>query len=210
MPSNPKFFLNKVFPTNRRLLVNQSLKSIKIKKTWKKVLVIGVGNDPYRDLFDELDQYVRLDIFLDKNKVDVVADAHYLPFEDSSYDCVMAIEVFEHLEYPEKFVNEVYRVLSNSGSVYISIPFMFHEHGDPSDYWRPTRFKLKKIFSKFSKLDIISQGTRLHVIFDLITTSKSLFGTLRALRIINHLINLVKFKNKISSAPSGYFIKAEK
>jgi len=77
MPSNPKFFLNKVFPTNRRLLVNQSLKSIKIKKTWKKVLVIGVGNDPYRDLFDELDQYVRLDIFLDKNKFSVFFKKKY-------------------------------------------------------------------------------------------------------------------------------------
>jgi|APSaa5957512535_1039671.scaffolds.fasta_scaffold136846_2 SAM-dependent methyltransferase len=209
MPSDPKKFLHKMFPTNRRLLVNQSISTIKIKKKWKKVLVVGVGNDPYRDLFGELEQYVRLDIFSDKEKVDVVADAHSLPFDRSSFDCIMAIEVFEHLEDPEKFVDESHRVLSSSGSIFLSIPFMFHEHGDPYDYSRPTKFKLEKIFSKFSQLDISSQGTRLHVILDLITTSSSLFGLLRVFRFINHLICLVKFTNETTS-PSGYFIKATK
>ncbi len=209
MPSDPKQFLQKVFATNRRILVNQSIASIEIKKTWKKILVVGVGNDPYRDLFGELEQYVRLDIFADKGKVDVVADGHSLPFDQSSFDCIMAIEVFEHLENPEKFVNESYRVLNNSGSIFLTIPFMFHEHGDPSDFWRPTQYKLEKVFSKFSKLNIIPQGTRLHVILDLITTSKSLFGLLRAFRFINHFICLVKFKKETSS-PSGYFIKATK
>ena len=210
MPSDPNKFLYKLFPTNRRLLVNQSISSIRIKKTWKKVLIIGVGNDPYRNLFGELEHYVRLDILVDKEKVDIVADAHFLPFASSSFDCIMAIEVFEHLEYPEKFVNEMHRVLKNSGSTFISVPFMFHEHGDPSDYWRPTKFKLEKIFSQFSKLDIISQGNRIHVILDLITTSKSLFGLLRAFRILNHLIHLIKLKKVISSSPSGYFVRAEK
>ena len=209
MPSDPNKFLQKVFATNRRILVNQSIASIEIKKTWKKVLVVGVGNDPYRELFGELDQYVRLDIFADKDNVDVVADAHFLPFDQSSFDCIMAIEVFEHLENPEKFVDESYRVLKSSGSIFLTIPFMFHEHGDPSDFWRPTKYKLKKVFSKFLKLDIISQGARLHVILDLLTTSKSLFGLFRALRVINHLICLVKFKKETSS-PSGYFIKATK
>jgi SAM-dependent methyltransferase len=209
MPSDPNKFLHKVFATNRRILVNQSLTSIDINKKWKKVLVVGVGNDPYRDLFGELEQYIRMDTFVDKERVDVVADGHYLPFRQSSFDCIMVIEVLEHLEHPEKFVDEAYRVLNSTGSIFLTIPFMFHEHGDPSDFWRPTRYALENVFSKFSKLVIISQGTRLHVILDLISTSGILFGLFRFFRIFNHLIGLFKFK-KQTSAPSGFFVKATK
>ena len=209
MASDPKKILQKIFATNRRILINHSISSIEIKKSWKRILVVGAGNDPYRDLFGELETYTRLDIVVKSEKVDIVADAHYLPFDNNSFDCIMAIEVFEHLEDPEKFVDESHRVLSSSGSIFLSIPFMFHEHGDPYDYSRPTKFKLEKIFSKFSQLDISSQGTRLHVILDLITTSSSLFGLLRVFRFINHLICLVKFTNETTS-PSGYFIKATK
>ena len=209
MASDPKKILQKIFATNRRILINHSISSIEIKKSWKRILVVGAGNDPYRDLFGELEVYARLDIVVKIEKVDIVADAHYLPFDNNSFDCIMAIEVLEHLEDPEKFVDESHRVLNSSGSIFISIPFMFHEHGDPYDYSRPTKFKLEKMFSKFSQLDISSQGTRLHVILDLITTSSSLFGLLRVFRFINHLICLVKFKNETTS-PSGYFIKATK
>jgi SAM-dependent methyltransferase len=209
MASNPKKILQKIFATNRRILINHSISSIEINKSWKRILVVGSGNDPYRDLFGELTNYVRLDIVVRNEIVDVVADAHRMPFDDNSFDCIMAIEVFEHLENPERFINEAYRVLNTSGSIFLSVPFIFHEHGDPYDYWRPTKFKLEKLFNKFTFLEISSQGTRLHVISDLITTSSSLFGLLRFFRIINHLINLFKYK-KETSAPSGYFIKATK
>ena len=209
MASNPNKFLQKVFATNRRILIKQSISSIEIKESWQRILVVGAGNDPYRDFFGEVEQYVRLDIAVIKDKVDVVADAHSLPFDSSSFDCIMAIEVFEHLEDPEKFVNESHRILNSSGSIILSIPFMFHEHGDPYDYSRYTKFKLEKVFNKFSQLDISSQGARLHVILDLITTSKSLFGLFRIFRFINHLICLFKFKGETSS-PSGYFVKAIK
>ena len=65
------------------------------------------------------------------------------------------------------------------------------------------------MFRKFSQIDIAPQGSRIHVILDLITTSKSLFGLFRIFRFINHLICLFKFKGETSS-PSGYFVKAIK
>ena len=57
-----------------------------------------------------------------------------LPFKNESFDCILAIEVFEHLENPEVFVDEAYRVLNKTGIMFVTVPFMFHEHGDPSDY----------------------------------------------------------------------------
>ena len=210
MASNPKKVLQRIFPTNRRILVNNSINSIDIQKSWKKVLVVGSGNDPYRDLFGELDLYTRLDIVVNSRITDIVADARHLPFEDSSFDCIMAIEVFEHLENPEKFVKEAYRILNNSGSIFLSIPFMFHEHGDPYDFSRPTKFQLELFFSRFSKLEILPQGSRLHVILDLISTSSRFFGLLRLIRILNHFVNFFRFKSKNTTAPSGYFIKAQR
>ena len=130
MASNPKKILQRIFATNRRILVNKSINSILIEKSWKKILVVGSGNDPYRSLFGDLETYTRLDIVVNKNITDIVADARNLPFKDSSYDCIMAIEVFEHLENPEKFVDEAHRVLKKSGVFFLSIPFMFHEHGN--------------------------------------------------------------------------------
>jgi SAM-dependent methyltransferase len=209
MASNPKKLLQKIFATNRRILVNQSISSIEINKSWRKILVVGAGNDPYRDLFDDLDLYVRLDIVVKKGIVDVVADAHNLPFQADSFDCIMAIEVFEHLENPDLFINEAYRVLKSSKSIFLSIPFMFHEHGDPYDFVRPTKFLLEKYCKNFSKLEILSQGSRIHIILDFISTSKSFFGLLRFLRIFNHFVCLFKSKSH-TSAPSGYFIKATK
>jgi len=210
MASNPKKLLQRIFSTNRRILVNKSISSIKIEKSWKRVLVVGSGNDPYRDLFGELEVYTRLDIVVNSNITDIVANACYLPFKDSSFDCIMAIEVFEHLENPEKFVQEAHRILNTSGFIFLSIPFMFHEHGDPYDFSRPTRFQLEIFFKKFSKLVIEKQGSRLHVIFDLISTSSSLFGLLRFLRIFNHLFHFLSHKSGTTTAPSGYFIKAQK
>tara|TARA_B100000795_G_scaffold268419_2_gene255330 strand:+ start:104 stop:733 length:630 start_codon:yes stop_codon:yes gene_type:complete len=209
MASDPKKFLQKIFATNRRILVNHSISSIKIDKSWKKILVVGSGNDPYRDLFDDLDVYTRLDIVVNKKIVDVVADAHYLPFGSNSFDCIMAIEVFEHLENPSAFVKEAHRVLNTSGSIFLSIPFMFHEHGDPYDFWRPTKFILEKLFRSFSYLEIEAQGSRLHVVLDVISTSKSFFGLLRLFRVLNHFVCVFKRKST-SSSPSGYFIKAIK
>jgi len=210
MASNPKKLLQRIFSTNRRILVNKSIDSIKIEKSWKRILVVGSGNDPYRDLFGELELYTRLDIVVDRKITDVVADARHLPFKDSSYDCIMAIEVFEHLENPTKFIKEGHRVLKKSGVFFLSIPFMFHEHGDPYDYSRPTRYQLEIFFNNFSKLVIKAQGTRIHVILDLISTSRSLFGLLRLLRVFNHLIHFTSVKSSTTTSPSGYFIKAQK
>ena len=78
MASDPKKFLQKIFATNRRILVNQSISSIEINKSWQKILVVGAGNDPYRDLFGEVEQYVRLDISISKERVDVVAPVFQL------------------------------------------------------------------------------------------------------------------------------------
>ena len=50
-------------------------------------------------------------------KVDVVGDAHSLPFKNDSFDVVLATEVLEHLKEPQRALNEMKRVLKDGGKL---------------------------------------------------------------------------------------------
>lgn len=49
-------------------------------------------------------------------------DAHYLPFENNSFDCVVLAEVLEHVYSPYRVLEEVRRVLAPDGILIISVP----------------------------------------------------------------------------------------
>jgi ubiquinone/menaquinone biosynthesis C-methylase UbiE len=69
-------------------------------------LNVGCGSDPWGD--------VRVDVafsFITAHfKHTVLADAHYLPFKDGSFEVVKASHVLEHLSNPSKALNEILRV----------------------------------------------------------------------------------------------------
>lgn len=49
-----------------------------------------------------------------------------LPFEDSSFDVIIASSVFEYMHKPKVYLHEFHRVLSNNGRILISVPDMRH------------------------------------------------------------------------------------
>lgn len=111
------------------------------------ILDVGAGSvkhDP---------KIVNMDIVKYPN-VDVVGDAHRLPFIANSYDLIIMKTMLEHSSNPNAIVDEVYRVLKKGGNVYASVPFMFHFHEAPDDYYRWTKSGLKVLFSKFKKVKI--------------------------------------------------------
>lgn len=48
------------------------------------------------------------------------------PFEDNQYDCIVSIDVLEHLEDDQTFLQEVLRVVRPGGSAVVTVP-----NGDP-------------------------------------------------------------------------------
>ncbi|MCK4319949.1 class I SAM-dependent methyltransferase [Candidatus Micrarchaeota archaeon] len=51
-----------------------------------------------------------------------VGSAYKLPFKDNFFDSVYSIDVIEHLDYPEKMLKEVKRVLKKGGVFLIQTP----------------------------------------------------------------------------------------
>lgn len=83
----------------------------------------------------------------------VINDAHHLPFDDGSFDVVIAQAVLEHVVDPYRCVEEIYRVLKPHGMVYAETPFMQQVHGGRYDFTRFTHLGHRRLFKRFEELD---------------------------------------------------------
>jgi SAM-dependent methyltransferase len=70
----------------------------------------------------------------------IQADAADVPLLDQSCDVVICAELLEHVRHPECVLHEAFRVLRPGGTLLISVPFLYHIHGDPQDFGRYTDY----------------------------------------------------------------------
>ena len=98
---------------------------IKVLPEWK-VIDIGSGHQPNKRANVLVERYLSDTIHRTTQKVLhppdkylIVADAHYLPFKDKSFDFAIASHIAEHIDDPVKFCAEIQRV-SKGG--YIETP----------------------------------------------------------------------------------------
>jgi SAM-dependent methyltransferase len=194
----------------RNVLVRRSLRAFDVGQV-KSVLVVGAGSDPYRHLCPEAVTYVRLDRAVQPGRTDVVADAIALPFPDNSFECTIATELLEYVRQPQTLALELHRVLRHRGLALLTVPFVFHDHGD---YWRPTRRALGDLFAPYSSVHICAQGNRLHAIIDLLTTAFSPYPVLFPLRVLSNLLFMAPMRfvarDSKSTAPTGFLVVARK
>jgi SAM-dependent methyltransferase len=85
-------------------------------------------------------------------------DIQNMPYEDNSFDFVIADQVLEHVKKPWIAVEEVKRVLKLGGIAILTSALMFPVHGVPEDYWRFTPEGLKVLCESFSNI-ISCSGT---------------------------------------------------
>ena len=84
----------------------------------------------------------------------VLADGHCLPFEEASFDFVIAIAVLEHVRYPFLFLHEVARVL-NPGGIFIgTVAFLEPYH---ASYYHHSHLGLLNGLA-FAKLEVVACG----------------------------------------------------
>jgi uncharacterized protein YbaR (Trm112 family) len=107
------------------------------------VLDLGAGNRKSDD-----PRLVRMDVF-STPYVDVIGDAHALPFRDGVFGMVHSSAVFEHLARPWIAAEEIRRVLCPGGYVFADGNFVFPYHGYPAVYFNASADGLRQLFASF-------------------------------------------------------------
>lgn len=94
---------------------------------------------------------IKSDIVLHDN-VDVIFDAHNIPFKNQVFDAVIIQAVLEHVINPQAVVKEIHRILKPNGLVYAETPFMQQIHAMQFDFTRYSYLGHLKLFSMFDDL----------------------------------------------------------
>lgn len=82
----------------------------------------------------------------------MICDAHDIPFEDGTFDAVIAQAVLEHVVDPYRCVDEIHRVLKDEGLVYAETPFMQQVHAGRYDFTRFTHLGHRRLFRYFDEI----------------------------------------------------------
>ena len=95
------------------LNIAQYNNSIPLESKGKIVLNIGSGGHRLAPHITNLD-------IAKGNGVDVIGDAHLLPFRNESVDNILLLAILEHVREPTKVICESYRVLKKGTGCYLS------------------------------------------------------------------------------------------
>ncbi len=128
-------------------------------KSNELVLDAGAGPCPYKKFFKH-SKYEATDFFDKYNCLDFVCNLENIPKKGNNYDALLNTEVLEHVENPQKVINEFFRVLKVGGKLFLTTPQSWRIHQAPYNYFYFTRYGLKSLLEKagFSKIKIKSQG----------------------------------------------------
>lgn len=160
-----------------------------------RLLDIGCGEKPYKDLFKNVNEYQGIDFenfsankdfygenpdyFFVNNYLETLA----LPFPDESFDHCVSFQVMEHHKNPQKLVSEIIRITKPGGYLLLTVPFLGGIHEEPHDYQRFTKYGLKELFKgkNCQILELKNQG--------------SLFSTISLL--FSEYLNNIAYQSKL-------------
>ena len=149
-------------------LIQQEIDLIKIQK--KKIKVLNIGSRGDIEIFIKKNKNLKLmsmdiskkrkpDIVYDISKNDVKKRIKFNP------DVVTIFEVLEHVKNPDKAVQNIYKILKKNDVCLCSVPFNFHIHDEPNDFYRFTNYGLKYLFRNFQHVEIKRRNGWLESIF---------------------------------------------
>jgi len=192
-----------------------------------RLIDVGCGNVPFYEAYKN---YVNENICVDWAEslhsnlfLDYIADLNEkLQFEDEEFDTALLSDVLEHIMNPQLLLTEVFRILRPEGKLVMNVPFFYWLHEEPHDYYRYTRFMLKKLLvdSGFQKIEITALAGAPVVLADVFAKNVHhipLIGNILCRFSQWSCFYFVKTRigNKISTRtsekfPLGYMVVAEK
>lgn len=142
------------FPIHPQWLILKQHKSLlrdltKFVKDNFVVLDIGCSDKAIGDLIETKAYYIGLDYYDTatnwyQTRPNVYGDAQMLGIASESIDVVYLMDVAEHLTCPEQALKEIARVLKPSGTLILTMPFVYPIHDAPMDFQRWTEYGLKQ------------------------------------------------------------------
>lgn len=133
-------------------IVQKNISEFGRKYLNNRMIDIGCGIKPYKRLLAPfITEHVGLDhkdSYHDASNVDLFGSAYQIPVEDASFDSALCSAVLEHLEEPEQALRECHRVLKQGGIAIYSVPFIWHLHEEPHDFYRFSKYGLEYLFRK--------------------------------------------------------------
>jgi hypothetical protein len=206
---------------NLYYLIIKSFNKIKKDKKNYNVLNIGAGGEIKNIIRKNFKKVFEIDID-SKRKPDQIIDLcndrfskiiRYRP------NLVCIFEVLEHTTNPLKAVNNIYKIINKGDFVLASVPFIFHIHDEPHDYFRFTKFGLKLLFKDFANVKIYERNGWLEAIFVIfirLEKEKNILSRLlgKTFTIIAFLmlplILLIQFIFPSKKITTGYYVEAQK
>ena len=140
----------------RNLLIykflDQALERSASQYVMGRLLDIGCGIKPYaammRPFVTEHIGVDHVESLHSKDNVDLLGTAYNIPSADAAFDSAICTSVLEHLEEPEQALRECCRVLKPGGVAIYSVPFIWHLHEEPRDFYRFSKYGLEYLFTK--------------------------------------------------------------
>lgn len=197
---------------------------IQIRDQKKKIKILNIGSGGEIEKFIKRNKDLKLmsldiskkrnpDFLYDISKNDVKNKINFKP------DIVTIFEVLEHVKTPDKAVQNIHKILKKNDICLCSVPFNFHIHDEPNDFYRFTHYGLKFLFRNFRYVEIKSRNGWLESIFVNFVRlyfEKNYFSKLLGLGFIilyfifYPLIIILQRLFTTNKLTTGYFVKAIK
>ena len=121
------------------------------------VLDIGCANQQVKAFLGTNCRYIGLDYYQTatgwyKTRPHVFGDAEDLPVLSESIDCILLLDVLEHIAEPDRCLAEIHRVLKPGGTFVLGVPFLYPLHDRPRDFQRWTAHGLESIVGRYGFL----------------------------------------------------------
>jgi SAM-dependent methyltransferase len=125
------------------------------------VLDTCAGWEPnlYEPLFPGY-EYIKQDMQeYDPPCLDIICDVCDMKsISDASIGVVLNMESLEHIAYPQRALDEIYRVLRPGGFLILTTVMHFKIHRTPRDYWRFAPDGLELLLKRFKIADCTLEG----------------------------------------------------